>query len=453
MPWVCRRSGLRTRSPYWLAGLGAFEGVAKVVGGGGGVGLFAVVLVDDGIVVLGGVEAFEVFCLRLGNGGIFEGCGGGAEGGDGPDGGGALVFLLLCEAGEVVVGLGDLRVAGGGEGAGFAGDVIDVVGLGEVDAFLGGAEFLELFGTGEDAGFEGAEGPVVVFDGGVEGAAHLGEVIGEGGDAGVEFAADLGDLVGVFGEGFLAPAEGDGAEEGDEGGGGGEDDALVDTFLDEGGVLGEGGGEDGFAGEEEDHELGGGGELVLVGLGRELADVIADLPGVAEEGGVAGGVVLGLEGVEVGVHGGLGIDDDLLAGGEFDDEIGADAAALGVGGGGLGDEVAVFDHAGHFDDSAELHFTPLAAADGLAEGFDELAGFLLEAALGLDHVADLLVEGGVGAFAGFFEVADAGLDLFEGIGDWFDHALDGLAALFDVAFGLLLLGTEGGAGKVEELLL
>ena len=70
----------------------------------------------------------------------------------------------------------------------------------------------------------------------------------------------------VLGERFLAPAEGDGAEEGDEGGGGGEDDALVDTLLDQAGVLGEGGGEDRFAGEEKDDELGSGGELVLVGL-------------------------------------------------------------------------------------------------------------------------------------------------------------------------------------------
>ena len=181
--------------------------------------------------------------------------------------------------------------------------------------------------------------------------------------------------------------------------------------------------------------------------------MIADLFGVAGEGGVADGVVVSFESVEVGIHGGLGVDDDLLAGGKFDDEVGAEAAAFGVGSGGLGDEVAILDHAGHFDDAAELHFAPLAAADRLAEGFDELSGFLLEPALGLDHVADLLVEGGVGAFAGFLELTDAALDLFEGVGDRFDHAFDGLAAFLDLAFGFLLLGTEGGAGEREELFL
>jgi hypothetical protein len=78
-------------------------------------------------------------------------------------------------------------------------------------------------------------------------------------------------------------------------------------------------------------------------------------------------------------------------------------------------EIAVFLHAGEFDHAAELHFAPLAAAGGLAEGFDERGGLALKAELALAKGTDLLLQFGVGAFAGFFDLADAELRISRGI--------------------------------------
>lgn len=417
-----------------------FEGRAEVGGGvagaGGGIG-------DEGEVVF--VCGFE------------EGAGGG--GGDGGFEDGGLGFqgwgLGFLVAGGHFAGSGK-----GGEGGGWGGggglertrEAVDGFEVGEGEVFGGGFEVFEATGGGEDAGFVGADGAVVVFDGGAEGAAKFSKVLGEFPEAFVEGAAEGGDFAGVFGEGFLAPAVGDGAEESDEGGGGGEDDALVDAAFDEAGVALEGGGEEGFAGEEEDGELWGLGELGGVVFGGELLDVGADLAGVTDEGFVAGGVFGGFEGVEVAVHRGFGVDDDGFSAGEAYDEVWAEFFAFVGGGGVLDFEVAMFLHAGEFDDAAELHFAPLSAAGGLAEGFDEGGGLALEAELAFAEGADLFLEFGVGTFAGFFDFADAEFEFAEGVGDGFDEGFDGGFALFDFAFGFLGLGGEGGFGEVEELL-
>jgi len=278
-------------------------------------------------------------------------------------------------------------------------------------------------------------------------------VSGEGSESAVELAPDGGDFPGILRKGFLTPAKGDGTEQGDEGGGGGEDDTLVDTFFDEGGVLAEGGGEEGFAGEEEDDKFWGRVELLLVVFAAELLDVGADLGGVAGEGSFAHCVVVGFDGIEVGVHRGFGVDNDVLSAGEFDNEIGAEAFAFIRGGGGLGFEVAVLLHACHFDDAAELDLTPLSTAVGLAEGFDEFLGFLFEADVAFGDVDDLLFEGGVVALAEFFAFGDLLLDFFEGLGNGFDHLLDGGLAFFQIAFGFLLLGFEAVFGEDEKLIL
>ena len=68
-------------------------------------------------------------------------------------------------------------------------------------------------------------------------------MLGELAEALVERAAEQGDLAGVFRDGFLTPAIGNRAQQGDERGRCGEDDTLIDAALDETGVALEGGGE------------------------------------------------------------------------------------------------------------------------------------------------------------------------------------------------------------------
>lgn len=74
--------------------------------------------------------------------------------------------VFLRDEGEVI---GGFDVGGGvGEEQG-AGGFIDAFEIREGGVFRGGFEFLEFPGGGKDAGFVGADGAVVVLNGGVEG--------------------------------------------------------------------------------------------------------------------------------------------------------------------------------------------------------------------------------------------------------------------------------------------
>lgn len=207
----------------------------------------------------------------------------------------------------------------------------------------------------------------------------------------------------------------------------------------------EGGAKELVAGEEEDDEFGGGLELLPVVFGAEGVDVAADFLGVLEEAGGADGFVGGFGGGAEGFEGRLGVDDDALAAGEADDEVGAEGA-----GGFLFAEIAVAEHVGHLDDAAKLEFAPGAGVGGGAEGGGEAGGFGLELQLGGIQGTELFGEGAVGFLAGIFDGADLGVDLLEGLAERFDEGVDRLLAFVEVADGLLLEFAEGFAGEFEE---
>ena len=110
-----------------------------------------------------------------------------------------------------------------------------------------------------------------------ERASEFHEMFGELAEAFVEGASELGNFACVFGECFLAPAVGDGAEQGDERGGRGEDHAFFHAVFDEAGVVLECGREEGFARKEKHGELRRVSELIGVIFRRELLDVHAHL--------------------------------------------------------------------------------------------------------------------------------------------------------------------------------
>ena len=178
----------------------------------------------------------------------------------------------------------------------------------------------------------------------------------------------------------------------------------------------------------------------------------ADLPGVAVQRILADGVVVGFECIEVAIHRSFGIDHDGLSTGQTDDEVGSEIFALIGGGTVLHLEITMFLHAGEFDDTAELHFAPLAASGGLAESLDERRGLTLEAELAFAERADLLLELGVCTFAGFFNFTDAEFEFPERLGDWLDQCFDGDFAFFNLALRLLGLSGEGGFGELQKLL-
>ncbi len=133
----------------------------------------------------------------------------------------------------------------------------------------------------------------------------------------------------------------------------------------------------------------------------------ADLLGVLREKAVALQIVLRLQGVEICVHGGFGIHDNRFSSWKSNDEIRAQALALVRGGGCLEGEIAMLLHAGELDHPAELHLPPLAAAGGLAQGFDECSRLPLQAELAFPQGPHLLLELRVGALAEFFNFTDA----------------------------------------------
>ena len=191
---------------------------------------------------------------------------------------------------------------------------------------------------------------------------------------------------------FLSPAVGHGFQKRDECRRRGEDDSVIHAALDQAGIGMEGGGEEGFAGQEKDGELRGVLELVGVFLGRKLLDVGADLLGVLGEETLALHILDRFEGVEVGIHWRLGIDDDGFPTGKFHDKIGAEALALIGSGTCLERKIAMLLHSGELDNPAELHLAPLAASSRLAEGFHERGGLALESELAFTEGADLLFQ-------------------------------------------------------------
>ena len=86
-------------------------------------------------------------------------------------------------------------------------------------------------------------------------------MVGELAEAFVERAAQRADFAGVVGDGFLAPAIGDGAQQGDQRGGGGQDHALVDAAFDQARVALQRRGEKRLAGQKQHRELRRVGEL------------------------------------------------------------------------------------------------------------------------------------------------------------------------------------------------
>ncbi|OPZ07119.1 MAG: hypothetical protein BWZ08_02055 [candidate division BRC1 bacterium ADurb.BinA292] len=286
-------------------------------------------------------------------------------------------------------------------------------------------------------------------DGLLQGRADLAQMVAERAEPLVEFAAEVADALGVFGELLLAPALGDRLEQRNERARRGEDDVAFEAALDEIGALIDGGGEEAFARDEKHDEIGGGAQLGLIGLLREAFHVLVKLAGVTLEGGAALVGVGGLEGLQIGHQGGLGVDDDAAAAGKINDHVGPQAAVGGVDGD-LFAKVAAIDHAGQFDDAAQGDLAPAAADLRGAQGLDELAGFLFELALGLAEVGDLREQLAVGLRAQrlhFLNLLFVAAELFAQGGDQF---ADRLLAALQVPAGRLLVLAQVLRGELEE---
>ena len=145
--------------------------------------------------------------------------------------------------------------------------------------------------------------------------------------------------------------------------------------------------------------------------------MVAHLARVLGELGRLGRIVVRLGGGEVRLERHLRVDDDVLAAGEPDHDVGPQAAPLVVARRHLRLEVAVLDHPGDLDHALQLHLAPLAADVRRAERGDEVAGALGER-------RDLLLERAVVLAARLLERLRLQVDLLERLLDRLDQLLD-----------------------------
>jgi hypothetical protein len=177
----------------------------------------------------------------------------------------------------------------------------------------------------------------------------------------------------------------------------------------------EGGAEERLAGQEHDDELGRVVELAPVRLARELRHVVAHLPRVVREPGRTDGIVA-LERFEVGDEGRLRVDHDALAAGQPDTEVGADASCFG-GCGVLLEKVAMLEHPGELDDTAQLDLAPVAANVRLAQRAHEVACLAGQRREPRAQRAHLLVEARTGRRTVLLDLGELAVHLLERLDD------------------------------------
>lgn len=296
-----------------------------------------------------------------------------------------------------------------------------------------GAELGEFAGAGEEHAFEGTDGGIIAFNGGFEAAADLVEVVGKSGYTVVEGATESTDLVGIFRDGFLSPAVGRRLQECNERGGRGEQDAARECAVEQQVVGLQRRSQEMIAGKKQDDELGRGLELLPVIFRAERVDMAADFLGVLDQPGGAHGFIRRVARGAKRLERGFRINDDSLAAGQANDEVGPQAV-----GGFLFAKIAVRKHVRHLDDAAQLQLAPASCVGRGPERGRQPSGFGLKLELREIEGLELLAERSVGTGARFFDLAHLGIHFLKGFADRPDEGFDGLLPLFEVACGLLL---------------
>ena len=231
----------------------------------------------------------------------------------------------------------------------------------------------------------------------------------------------------------------------------GQQHMVGHRVLHQAGLVLEGGGQQRIAGDEGHHELGRGVDPLPVLLLRQGVDVGLHLAAVAGQVGAAHGLVIGLVGVQEGLHGHLGVDGHVLAPREVDHHVGTQPAAVGVRGD-LLVEVAVLEHAGHLHHPAELQLTPTTPGLRGAQGGDQVAGLLLQLVVRGRQVLHLLGQRRVGPLPLDLEALHPFFVLAQLLADGLEQLLDGLLPLGQLPVGRLAGLVELGVGQLQELL-
>ncbi len=290
---------------------------------------------------------------------------------------------------------------------------------------------------------QGADRGVEVADGAAEAAAELVDVPAERAQPLEQLAPGGQHRGGVLGQPVLLPGVGDGAQQRQQGGRRRQVDPPGEGVLQQRRVGLQGRAEQGLPRQEQHDELRRGRQGAPVGLVGEPVDV---RPQVARVRGGALGplpVVDGLDRLQVGREGHLGVDDDGAAADQPHHEVGAQRSP-GARHGRLLLEVAAVEHAGVLADAAQLQLAPAAAGLRPAQGVDERGGLPAELRGALRHGGHLLAQLGRGAHPLPVEAVQPPLDPVELVAQRLDHRLDRPGALRHVG----VAGPQPGLGEL-----
>ena len=169
----------------------------------------------------------------------------------------------------------------------------------------------------------------------------------------------------------------------------------------------------------------------------------ADLSGVIFEMTGAVRFVLGFDGAEIRFERDFGVNHDHTLIGKANDEIGALIGFTKEGF--LFSEIAVFEHAGHFDHTTELDFAPATALDRRAEGGFELVSGLTNALLKLRERLHLSGDFGISAGASAFDGLHLFFEAAQGLIDGLNKMLELIAAAVEKELAVVLerVGSKG----------
>ena len=126
----------------------------------------------------------------------------------------------------------------------------------------------------------------------------------------------------------------------------------------------------------------------------------------------------------------------FLRPGKLHDQVGPQPAVFVVGRL-LLDEIAMFQHAGHFHHAAQLDFAPAAAGLRTPQGLHQIGRLAAQVLLRFRKRADLLGQAAIGLDAALFDLLQLGVHLAQRFLDRLDQFVDGRLPLFQIALGRL----------------
>ena len=247
----------------------------------------------------------------------------------------------------------------------------------------------------------------------------------------VQPPSELADFSRVLLHGLLLPAVRNRPEQRDQRRGTRRNDPLVDAELDERRILFERRAEEHFSWQEHDHEVGAHRHLLEVALARELRDVRPDLTGVLDEQALPRLLVWRIQRTEICIERHFRIDDDVLAAGELDNDIGTDPSVVPSDGLLLG-EVTVLHHPGELDHPLQLQLAPAATNARTLQRIHQPRGLRVEVLSHQIERRDFLDQLRAGFDATALRLLDFAIHLLEGLRHGCEQILDGLLPSVDV---------------------